>query len=329
MSDDAPKKKKKKKSAPKLPPLVKATRDARRLAAGTLDDPKAGYGEKLGAVLGLLKTYVVTLAVPASLVLVLFELPMVVLAYAPTLVVEDPNAEGADTTLLIVESLYGLVTLIAAGAVVALALQHREGGPLRIGASLKHSFFNWLGLFASDLFGQLISGGHAVLGLVFAYAATQLPANMVQYRPVCFALAAVGVIPGIVRYVGYAITYPLVLSGEAYGVDSLNKSQQRLRGHRWVVFGALIVAQLPWLAVLGLRGASNGFFGMLPDPLIDLSGATQQLFDAVITVADAITFMPVLVVSVAFYDALTALPEEAGPYRTASPKREGEDEAEA
>lgn len=260
--------KKAKKKEPQLPPAVKATRDARRVAKGTLNDPKASYGEKVGAMLSLTMSYLKAVLVPAVLISIATEIPMAVLSFNPKLVFSEAPPEQLDQYLFITAGLYSAVfTLIGAATVVALALQHRNAEPLDVGRALGRGASNWLGVLASDLFGELI----------------------------CAAWAVLLIVPGVMRFLDYTIRWPLVISGEAYGVDSLEKSRKRMFGFRTVALGALLVAAIPSF----VTDAIMLWEGFSKEPI------NSPMLDAAVSLFAQTMYLPVVMVAVAFYDVLT------------------------
>lgn len=145
----------------------------------------------------------------AALTVTLVELPLVVL-----LLIGDPSGG-------VLPVLYGLVTIVGAAAAIHLALQHlRREKTLSMKAALGRAVSCWIGLIAAGL----------IAGLMI----------------MAFALALV--IPGVMRALSYALIAPLIVSGDAYGIDACDVSRRRMKGHRWPAFFAYLVAWLPAVA---------------------------------------------------------------------------------
>jgi len=131
-------------------------------------------------------------------------------------------------SLLLVNQLYGLIVGVAiAGAVVHIAVAHLQGEEWSMVRSIGTGYSNFLGLFATDL----------IWGLV-----------------VIFSLG--------IRWMSMHLRLPLIMSGEAWGVDSLGKSAAMMKGHRLKLAPAFILVAIPSLAGFAL------LFWPDPEPLL-------------------------------------------------------------
>jgi uncharacterized membrane protein len=79
-------------------------------------------------------------------------------------------------------------------------------------------------------------------------------------------LVIVAVIAVIV-YVGTALFAPLIMMENAGAVDSLTRSWRVTKGHRWSLFGSIIVTAILNAIVVGVIGFPAGFFGI---PVVSL-----------------------------------------------------------
>ncbi len=146
----------------------------------------------------------------------------------------------------IARAFYAFATLLGTGAAIEVALQRIDGGELSIVSAYRLAVRKWIGMIAANLFAGLI--------IMF--------------------LMVLLVVPGILRALSYAIVLPLIIDGEAHGVDALSLSRERMKGHRLAVLPVYLVTLLPWIIVAvlymfvstALSGAETGAI-LMGEPL--------------------------------------------------------------
>lgn len=197
-----------------------------------------------------------------------------------TLAVQLPAAalilSGDSGTVLLV--LYGLVQLFGTGVVIDLALQHLDREEkISLGGAARVALGSWLGLIAAGLISGLI----------------------------IFVFALLLVVPGIVKALSYAIVYPLVVAGDAGGVDSLALSKERMHGHRTQAFIAYAVVMLAPVA-------GYVIFALMQNEMVSLVATSippeARLMNALFTLVDALLYLPVLFVSIVLHAKLRSVP---------------------
>jgi len=198
----------------------------------------------------------------AALAVILVELPLVVIT-----LVGDPTG--------MIAVFYGLVAIVGSAAAIHIALEHVGGRPspsmpraLRVGVS------SWLGLLAAGIFAGLIV---LFFGLLL-------------------------IVPGVLRALSYAMISPLVVSGECYGVDALEESRRRMRGHRLQALWAYVAVFLPMILWQGLYlaifGAQRAFgTGAELPPL----STAERTLDAFFNVLYPLFDLPVTLLAVVLY----------------------------
>lgn len=203
---------------------------------------------------------------PALLVTVLIQLPAAALI-----------ASGDAGTVL--TALYGLVSIFGTGVVIDLALQHIDREKkIRIVAAARVALGSWLGLIAAGLISGLIV-------MVFALLL---------------------IVPGILKALSYAIVYPLVVAGDAGGVDSLALSKERMKGHRTQAFLAFLVAWLVPITGYIVFAVMQGAMPTLDPSAMVPPG--QRMVHAAYTVLDAVLYLPVTFVSIVLHAKLRSRP---------------------
>lgn len=175
--------------------------------------------------------------------------------------------------------LYGLVSLFGTGVVIDLALQHLDREEkLRILAAARVALGSWLGLVVAGL----------VSGLVI------------------FVFLLLLVVPGILKALSYAIVYPLIVAGDAGGVDSLALSKERMKGHRAPAFVAFAVAWIVpltgWVVFAAMQDAMPTMDPYAPIP------PEMRTVNAVYTVVDAVLYLPVTFVCIVLHAKLRSQP---------------------
>ena len=184
---------------------------------------------------------------------------------------------GDSGTVLLL--LYGLVQLFATGVVIDLGLQHLDREEkIRLGGAMRVALGSWLGLIAAGLISGLI----------------------------IFVFLLLLVVPGILKALSYAIVYPLVVAGDAGGVDSLGLSKERMHGHRTQ---AALAFAMAWLLPL----SGYVIFGLMQNEMVSLSASAtippgQRMANAIYTVVDAVLYLPITFVSVVLHAKLRSTP---------------------
>jgi len=179
-------------------------------------------------------------------------------------------------------SLYAFVSLLGTGAVIDLALRVIDDERAAVGAAYRVALQKWLGMIAAEIFAGLIILAFALLLLV----------------------------PGIVRALSYAIVLPLIVDGEAHGVDALETSRKRMRGHRLQALLAYAVAFVPGIAsyalylaiATALSGADVGAL-VVGEPLVDYP-SSLRLLDALDMLLYPIFELPVVLTAVVLHAKL-------------------------
>jgi ssDNA-binding Zn-finger/Zn-ribbon topoisomerase 1 len=155
-----------------------------------------------------------------ALAAMLCSLPIAALAWA------------TDLPAMAIVFLVALVTLLARGTMIDLALAWLDGERPSLGRAFGVGLRAWVGLFAAELFFQLTVLVWLVIGI------------------------GVG---GILRALSYALIFPLIIDGEARSIDALELSKTRMKGHRWAALGAYLVTTAIWIATaLSLQLALHG-----------------------------------------------------------------------
>lgn len=179
-------------------------------------------------------------------------------------------------------SLYSFITLVGTGAVIELALRVVDGEPTTLIAAYRLALRKWLGMIAAEIFAGLII-------LVFILLL---------------------VVPGLVRALSYAIVLPLIIDGEAHGVDALEMSRKRMKGHRLQALLAYLVTFTPsilsyalYLALAtALSGADVGAL-VVGEPLVDYP-SSLRLLDALDMVLYPVFELPVVLTAVVLHAKL-------------------------
>lgn len=176
---------------------------------------------------------------------------------------------------------YDFVSLIGIGASVHVCLERAEARSPGVLESLWVGVKNWFGMFAAWLFGSLMI---LVLGLLL-------------------------IVPGVLRWLSYAVVFPVIIAGEEDGVAALALSSVRMKGRRSSAFVVLLIASLGPLAVTLCTSVFDGTLAMmlaetpwadaLSLPALSVSGlATVHALRALV---DPIAYLPMTIISVVLY----------------------------
>jgi len=190
----------------------------------------------------------------------------------------------------LIANLYGLAALVGTGAVIHLALCAAEGEQGTVRQALRSALRRWIGML----------GAAIVSGLIVFFFTLLL------------------VVPGILRALSYALVMPLIVSGEASGVDALEMSRRRMAGHR---AQALLAYCVVWIAPVLLFGTYWLVDRMLTDRYglwTDEVPLPLRILDAVYTLLYPIAELPVVLLSVALHLKL----RNAGPPVRGGPTEE-------
>lgn len=201
-------------------------------------------------------------AVPASVAVVLVELPLVAIMLAG-----DPT-EG------VAPLLWGLVAIIGDAAAIHVGLQHYRGEKrLRLGPAFKVAFLSYIGLIAAGLFSGLM----------------------------ILAFSLLLIVPGIIRLLGYSLIAPLIVSGESYGIDALRESLRRMKGYRLTALWAYIAAWIPSLAWQGLYAAIFGMDRALGSTGGEPLSTGDRVIEALLVGLYPVLVLPVTLLSVVLF----------------------------
>jgi hypothetical protein len=155
--------------------------------------------------------------------------------------------------------------------VIAIGIDALDDGGGRIGPAMRRAISALLGVVVAALFSQLI---------------------------ILFLLLLL-VIPGVLRFLSYLLVYPLVVSGESGGFDSLRLSAERMRGLRWPAFLACLATGWPVILGFVLDGLvlGNAFVSLVPGETAEVPVTVEVL----LTLLGPFLQLPLTMLTVVLY----------------------------
>ncbi|MFW6050833.1 MAG: hypothetical protein ACODAU_06645 [Myxococcota bacterium] len=103
-------------------------------------------------------------------------------------------------------------------------------------------------------FGGRAAGGRSILDA--AGAAGNLIFTGLLANAIATLFTLLLIVPGVLRMLSYAVVLPIVLFEGHTGLDALHSSAARLRGVRWTVLGTQVLALVPIVVVVGITVAA-------------------------------------------------------------------------
>ncbi len=201
---------------------------------------------------------------------------------------------GADVVLFIVWELFAviislLLTSAVIGGVTDFAVRQYRGEKASIMDSLRRGFQKMLSVLGANLLVTLIT-----VGVILApFALLVLGAVAVGSTPaavalICGALIALPFLGVLVIYLAIALGLyaPAIMMEDKHAVDSLYRSWDLTKGHKWSIFAAgLVVGILAGL--LGAAGSVAGIFSPIAGVIVTaiITGFTGSWFTLLAAVA--------------------------------------------
>ncbi len=160
-----------------------------------------------------------------------------------------------------------VVGSLVLGGVVDFSIRRYRCETVRIQDSLSRGFQRVLSIMGANLLVTVITLGVVILWLVVLLlgAVSLIAAGGVGggVLAVCGALIALPFVLVIVLYIDIALSLyaPAIMSEGAHAVDSLGRSWNLTKGHKWSLFGAGLVLGIIILVVEGVIGTAGALAG--------------------------------------------------------------------
>lgn len=202
---------------------------------------------------------------------------------------------------LVVGIIGWIVGSVVLGGVVDFSLRRYRGENARIQESLSKGFQRVLSIMGANLLVTMITVGVFVVWVVVLFlgvaAAVVNPGAGVA--ALCGGLIALPFILVIVLYLVIALNLyaPAIMAEGSHAIDSLGRSWNLTKGHKWSLFGAILVTGI-LSAIVG--GVIAAIAGIGANPIAELIGSA---------LAAGITGAWAAILSSVAYDLITRTPQ--------------------
>jgi hypothetical protein len=144
-----------------------------------------------------------------------------------------------------------LIGVVLTGALIWASLAHFAGRPVDLGKCFAEGFANFGGLFGVSF----ITGLGTAAGLILL------------------------LIPGLIWMTGWAVAGPAKIADRTDASSAISRSWRLTRGHRWPIFGLILIVFVGFIVAVIVLGALLG----LAQPLLPKGLTTDQVDNVVLT----------------------------------------------
>jgi hypothetical protein len=165
---------------------------------------------------------------------------------------------GYEFVVIVIGLVLGSVVL---GGVTDFSVRAYRGERVRLQDSLMRGVQRFLSVLGANLLVTLITVGVIFVPIILLFTVVLGGFSAASIALLCGAALAFPFLAVLILYIYLALLLyaPVIMVEGAHAVDSLGRSWNLTKGHKWSLFGATLVIGI----IAGLLGAAIGFAGAL------------------------------------------------------------------